>query len=209
VALLSYALVSLADTREHLGVPATNTDFDTIIERFINATTDRIEKITGRRLAQRASITEYHDGIGNDSFLLNEWPCAKPTEVWIDSNSLFTTAEDQLDTADYELELSTRGEGVGIVLIGCRRLFPRGKRNVKIVYDGGYATVPYDLQDAAFWGVEFLWNMRSDDSIGTMVKGKNQENVTFREAMPQYIQDTIDAYTRLEIPNSQKAVGTY
>jgi len=210
MALLSYALVNLADTKEHLGVPVTNTSYDSVIERFINATTDRLEKLTGRRLKQRTGITEYHDGFGNTSLLLDEWPCIKPTELWIDSSSSFTDTKKQLTASDYELELSPRGEGVGIILVGgCSRIFPKGRRNIKIVYDGGYAVVPADLQDAAFWGIEFLWNMRSDDSVGVAVKGKNQENTTFRDNLPALIQETIDAYTRVEIPAGYRAVGTF
>jgi len=211
MALTAHALVTLADTKEHLGIPAGNATYDSIVERFINATTDRLEKLTGRRLKQRLGITEYHDGLGNTSLLLDEWPAVKPTEVWIDRSSAFTDATKQLEIANYELDLSPRGEGIGIVLVGgCNgRLFPQGRRNIKVVYDGGYADVPYDLQDVVFWEVEYLWNMRTDDSIGVMVKGKNQENTTFREGMPKIIQETIDVYTRVEIPTGYRAVGTF
>jgi len=206
---LTYALVDLADTKEHLGVPVVNTTYDDIIQRFINATTDRLEKITGRRLKQRTGIAEYQDGLGNNRILMHEWPVVKPTEVWVDNSSAFTDANNQLAVSDYELEESPRGEGVGIVLVGgCSRLFSKGTRNIKIVYDGGYAVVPADLQDAAFWGVEYLWNMRTDDSIGVITKGKNQENTTFREAMPLIIQETIDAYTRFEFALGNRAVRT-
>lgn len=208
--LNSQALVDLDTAKEHLGIPPANTSYDSLVERLINETTDRLEKLTGRRLKQRTGIVEYHDGLGNDSLLLNEWPCVKPTELRIDSNSVFTDAGTLIETTQYELELSSRGEGVGIVLIGgCGRLFPKGKRNIKITYDGGYAVIPSDLEGACLWSVEFLWNMRSDDSVGVAVKGKNQENTTFRDSMPKIIQDTIDAYTRFEIPSGYRAVGTY
>lgn len=207
---LAYALVDLADTKEHLGIPATNTSYDNIVQRFINESTDRIEKITGRRLKQRLAITEYQDGLANNRITTHEWPAQKPTELWIDSSSDFTDSAKQLASTDYELELSPRGEGVGVVLVGgCHSLFPKGTRNIKLVYDGGYSEVPADLQGVCFWMVEFLYKMRTDDSVGTVTKGKNQENTTFRDNIPAIFKETLEAYTRFEFALGNRAVGTY
>jgi len=206
-----FELTDLATAKEHIGIPTGSTSFDDVVQRFINQATEKIEKMTGRRLKQRTGIAEYQDGLGNNRILLDEWPAVKPTELWIDSTSDFTDVTKKLTTDQYELELSSRGEGIGIVLVGgsnCHRLFPKGTRNIKIVYDGGYATVPDDLEGACLWMVEFFYQQRSDNSVTVMVKGKNQENTTFREHLPMLHKETIDAYTRFEIPTGNRAVVT-
>ncbi len=206
-----YALTTLATAKEQLGIPPANTDFDDVITRYINAATGKIESYCDRKFITR-SYTEYQDGFANDRTLLDQWPAQKPSEVWIDSTSEFTDSDRQLDAADYELEYSARGEGIGIVLVGsCRRLFPRGRRNLKIVYNAGYADVdslPYELEDACLWTVEFLYDMRSDRRIGTSVKSKNQENITFYEDLPAFVQKTLDQYKRVEWPSGSRQVFT-
>jgi len=197
-----YALTTLATVKLQLEIAGTN--YDTLLERYIDSVTARFETMTDRLLKQR-TITEYQDGRNNASTLLDQWPAEKPTEFWVDSTGLFTDSDRQLAVADYELELSGRGEGVGVTLINKCRI-GRGRRNVKIVYLGGYATIPADLEDAAIWAVEFMYDMRSDRRIGTESKGKNQETTRFLENFPSFITDVTDKYRRTEFPTGNLAI---
>lgn len=206
------ALTTLVNVKLYLNIDAGVTTVDTILESFINAASKKVETYCDRQFIKRI-YTEYKDGFANDRFLLDQWPAVKPTEVWIDGKSQFTDSEDQLDVGDYELDLSSRGEGIGIVLVpSCgRRIFPRGTRNVKIVYEAGYddvASLPRDLEDATIWTVDFLYKMRENESIQTAVKGKNQENITYREDLPMIVKQTLDSYKRCEWPTGSRAVFT-
>jgi len=207
VVLSPYALTTLDTVKEHLGIPGATTTFDEVLKRLINAATDKIELFCDRQFKQRTGIIEYHDGFANDRLLLGQWPASKPDELWIDSTGEFTDPDKQLDSDEYELDLSAKGEGIGVVLTKCR-MFPRGTRNIKIVYDAGYTTIPSALEDACIWTVEFLYDMRSDRRVGVETKGKNQENTTFRGDLPEIVQTTLLAYKRAEWPTGSRPVQT-
>lgn len=213
VTLSPYAMTTLDAAKEHLGIPGANTTYDDIVTRYINASSGRIESYCDRKFIQR-SFTEYQGGIANDRILLGQWPANKPTELWIDSTGLFTDADKQLDTGAYELDFSARGEGIGVVLTGgagCHQLFPRGRRNIKIVYTAGYAdldALPDELEDACLWGMEFLYDMRNDRRIGTATKSKNQETITYYEDLPKIITQILDNYRRVEWPTGSRQVFT-
>ncbi len=205
-----YALTDLAAAKEHLGIPATNVDFDDVVQRFINAATGKIETFCDRKFIRRSHI-EYQDGFANDRILLAQWPADKPTELWIDPTGEFTDTQYQLAVDKYELDLSARGEGIGVVLTGSCKLFPKGRRNIKAVYTAGYADIaslPAEIEDACLWTVEFLYSMRNDRRIGVASKGKNQENSTFSGDLPEFVQKTLEAYKRTEWPTGSLAVFT-
>lgn len=207
VTLSPYALTTLDTAKEHLGIPVSQTQFDDLVKRFINSATDKIETYCDRFFKERAGLVEYHDGFANDRLLLGQWPAAKPDELWIDSTGEFTDVTKKLTADQYELDLSARGEGIGVVLTK-RCMFPRGTRNIKIVYDAGYTTIPAALEDSCLWLVEFLYDMRNDRSITVQTKGKNQENTTFREDLPAIVKDTLAAYKRAEWPTGGRPIQT-
>ena len=202
-----YALASLDSVKEHLGVPPATLTYDELLKRLINAATMKIETYCDRYFKQRTGIVEYHDGIVNNRLLLNQWPAVKPSQLWIDGTGEFTDPEYQLDTDQYHLDLSAKGEGIGVVLApGC--YFPKGTRNIKIVYDAGYTVIPPDLEDSCIWTVEFLYDMRADRSVGMETKGKNQENTSYRDDLPAIVKDTLTAYKRMEWSSAFRAVQT-
>lgn len=192
----TYAITSLAKVKLHLDIQTTDTTQDEILTRFINAATYRIEGFIDRKILTR-SFTEYQDGRGESRILLAQWPAAKPSQLWIDQASQFTTAGDQLDVADYDLDVASNGEGIGVQLLR-GRFFRSGRRNIKIVYNAGYAVTPPDIEDAAIWTVEYLYSMRSDRRIGVSQKGKNQETTTFNKDLPDFVVGVLEGYRRLE-----------
>ena len=205
--LSPYVLTTLGNTKDQLGVPSSNTNFDTLLERLINEASDRIETFCDRFLKQRTGITEYQDGIAQDRILLDQWPATLPSELWVDPTGLFTDTRYRLDPGAYALDLSARGEGIGVV----RRdscFFPRGTKNIKVVYDGGYANIPAALEGACLLTVQFLYDMRDNHSVGVETKGKNQENTTYRANLPEYVQETLLAYKRAEWPTGDRALST-
>lgn len=205
MAVDTYALTSLAVVKEHLNIPALTTTFDSILERMINSSSLKIENYINRKVKKRA-YTEYQDGRSNKRTLLKQWPADKPTEVWVDSSSEFTDVTNKLAATDYDLDQDSEGLGLGIVLLN-GLYFSKGTRNVKIVYEAGYATIPYDLADACIWTVEYFYDMRSDRRIGTSSKGKNNENINYYPDLPEVIKDQLDKYRRVEFPSANVAVG--
>lgn len=206
MALSAYALTTLVNAKEHLGIPAPTATYDALITRFINEATGKIETFCDRKLKQRTGIIEFRDGFANDRILLDQWPATKPSQLWVDPTVLFTDTSYQLAATDYALDLSARGEGIGVVLL--KSMFPRGVKNIKVVYDGGFVTIPDELEGACLWTVQFLYNMRTDQSVGVETKGKNQENTTYRDDLPKYVQDTLLAYKRAEWPTGDRQTST-
>lgn len=195
MALSPYSLASLDDIKNHLGIPLANTGQDGQLTRMLNAATEKIEKWTGRRLMQRTGIEEYRDGNGRKHILMYEWPVSNVSEVWVDLDSEFTDVTLKLDPSVYRLDLSMRGEGLGLVFP--KRVLPKGILNIKLVYDGGYAEPPADLNDLCLWMVDFMYRSLNE-AINVKTKGKNQETITFRDELPKIYQDTLLSYTRAE-----------
>lgn len=202
-----YALTTLATAKEHLGIPVLNTQYDDVVQRFINEATAKIERYCDRKFVQRTGIIEYQDGFANDRILLDQWPAQKPTELWIDNSREFTDPAKQLAADEYELDYSASGDGIGVVLVK-RCFFPRGIKNIKIVYDGGYTAIPSDLEGACLWTVSFYYDMRNTKSVGVETVGKNQENTTYRGDLPPIVLYTLDSYKRAEWPTGDRAVQT-
>lgn len=207
ITLSDYALTTLETAKEHLGIPPATLTYDELIKRYINVATQRIETYCDRLLKQRTGIEEFHDGIAGNRLLLNQWPALKPTELWIDPTGEFTDIENKLDLSEYNLDKSAKGEGIGVVLVG-GNYFPNGVRNIKVVYDAGYTSIPADLEDACLWTVDFLYDMRTNHSITMATKGKNQENTTFRGDLPEIVKDNLDLYRRVEWGSAFRAVST-
>lgn len=195
----AYALTTLTNAKEHLGIPPATTAFDNLVTRFINEATSKLEVYCDRFLKQRIGVVEYQDGFAQNRLLLDQWPAVKPTELWIDCSGEFTDVTKKLATTDYALDLSARGEGIGVVLTKSS-FFPKGIKNIKIVYNAGFAVVPDDLEGACLWTVQFLYNMRGTESVNIEAKGKNQENTTYRDNLPAFITETLLAYKRFEWP---------
>ena len=186
-----YALTSLASVKSHLNISVTTQD--TTLERMINAASNKIEKFLDRKILKRA-YTEYQDGRANDRIVLRQWPCDKPTELWDDISGKFTDSSNQLDTEEYV----TEGDpAIGVVLLGGLR-FSRANKNIKIVYQAGYDTVPYDIEEACILTVEFMYDMRADRRIGVSSKGKNGESTSFLSDLPDFVTDMLMPYQRCE-----------
>jgi len=201
----SNALTVLLTAKEHLNIPEADVTQDNVIKRLINASSAMIEDYLDRKILSR-TYTEYYDGRGNDRMLLSNWPVTKPTELWDDPSSLFTDTSNKFDLAEYEVD----GDGpnaIGVVLLGQR--FGKGTRNIKVVYVAGYATVPYIIQESCLLHIEFMYTMRQDRRIGTQTKGKNQENITYRGTLPEFVQEMLTPYRRMEVPLAYKGVANY
>lgn len=196
-----YALTDLTTIKQHLNIDPLVTSQDAVLERMIDAASAKIESFLDRKVLTR-SWTEYQDGRANDRILLKHWPCSKPSEVWDDPSGLFTDSSNQLASDEFELE---GDPAIGIVLLGSR-YFNKGTRNIKIVYDAGYATVPYDIEEACLFTVEYLYDMRSDRRIGVSTKGKNGETTTFLTNLPEFVIDMLLPYQRVEFGHANIAV---
>jgi hypothetical protein len=122
----------------------------------------------------------------------------KPTEVNSDGTWAFGTAT-KLDAADYNVD------DAGWLMLRSG-VFARGTRNIKVVYQGGYASVPSAIEEACLMLVEYFYMHRNDRRSGIKGKSKNGENISYIETIPKNILSMLDSYCRTDFPSSEAVV---
>ena len=196
--LSPYALTTLEHAKQQIGIPDADTNYDDILTRFINSCSNIIENYCDRKILAR-DYTDYFSGNNQRNFMLSQWPIQTIDEVWIDQNSMFDDSNDQLDSTEYAID-QLSDDSIGIILLG-GQVFPVGIRNIKVVYNAGYSSVPAEIEEACLWWVDNLYTMRDNRSINTKSKGKNNENTTYRDDLPDVVKNMIAPYVRCEFPN--------
>jgi len=136
-------LATLADLKLYLGISESGESDavnDSLLDQLIAYASERIESHCGRKFAS-AEVTEYHDGSGTDRIVLARRPVSALSAVYEDADREFG---EEMKLSEDETALYP-DEGV---VVRPASLFPRGTRNVKVEYTGGYAAVPDDLAAA-------------------------------------------------------------
>lgn len=197
VSLNANALTTLEAAKDYLDILPGDTDQDDRVKRMINAASQRIEKITNRKLKLQ-TVTEYQDGRANSKLVLRQWPAQKPSVVNLDPSWVYDS-ENDLPTTDYDVEQDQ-------FLVRKSGYFPKGVRNVKIIYQAGYTEVPSDLEEACLMMVQWLDAMRTDRRVGTKSKSKAGENISFTDDVPPMIMSFIEPYIRIEFPESEQSI---
>ena len=210
MALNANALTLLATQKEHLDIPALDTSFDSKLERLINTASAFIEGYTNR-VVVTTTYTEYVDGRASNRIMLKQWPIQSVTSVHIDASGVFD-ATSLVDPANYFVET-----GFGIGLIGCGSsssvggIWPKGTRNIQIIYDAGYGTaaggdIPNDIEQACLDYVMWLDDINTDRRVGRQTKSKGDESVSFVLDLPPHIAVLLDKYVRSEF-SAEAPVG--
>ena len=83
----TYALTSLANLKESMGITAT-TD-DTLLEKCIDRATAKVESYIGRQILER-DYREWRNPMGQDSIGLHQWPVSNVMNVWTGSKAAIT-----------------------------------------------------------------------------------------------------------------------
>jgi hypothetical protein len=192
MALNANALTTLVMAKAYLKIPTVETSMDSMIELFINASSQMLESEIDRKIKAQ-SITEVHHGRDSNIIMLNEWPVNSITELRIGSD--FSDPLTIIDPDDYSI-----GDEENCIILTNRR-FGRGYNNTRIIYNGGYSAVPSDLEHACLWMVFYYRMMRESGDIGRTSKGKGDESISILQEAPLDVKNTIARYRRMEIPN--------
>jgi uncharacterized phiE125 gp8 family phage protein len=191
MALNANALVDLATAKTYLKIPIGETSQDALVEIYINAASEEIERECDRSFKSQ-SHTETRHGRKQNILLLKQWPVTAIASLRIDNDSTFTAPSTLIDSSDYRIG----DDGNSLVLLN--QVFPNGYSNIQVVYTAGYATVPADLQHACLWMVSWFRQMRDSGDIGRESKSKGDETVTMLQTAPQYVKDAINRYKKSE-----------
>ncbi len=141
--LLSYALTTLSDVKETLGI--NNSSQDNLIKRKINHATLAIESYCNLAYDHHFKSTVYtdeqYDGSGSDQMFLRMSPVTTFTSFSIRTT---TQNDDSWDVIDSQLYFVDMPSGVIDLLFSQSLQWNK----FKVTYEAGYATIPFDLSEA-------------------------------------------------------------
>lgn len=166
------ALATATEYKTSRGISGSG--FDTRIGVAIAAAETLIREHCGRDRAagfDSATWTEYLDGTGTDTLRLREWPVASITSVkYRTSSTAFGTT---LDSTAYYIDPVTDNTGelyrtnVSTSWDDPPGYWPSGRRNIQVVYVGGYGTIPADLKEAVYVLVDAWYAASLRDNLNT------------------------------------------
>lgn len=199
-AIASYALTSVADVKESLGI--TGTSQDNLITRKINQATDMIEAFCGKNNGQHFASTTYtseeYDGTGTSQLILRNNPVISLSNFSERNTTQNSNDWTTIDTQDYFVDLTA---GV----IDCRFGILNYWNLYKVTYVAGFATIPSDLAEAC---VMLACALVESASTGASVKKKTQgpktieyyDSVQGESLITQLgIDDMLQRYVRIPI----------
>lgn len=156
-------ITTVANCKAFRGIEASNQEHDDELRRIIPAVQAFLEQECARTFDQ-ATVTEYYNGAGSwggcrngsspawrTTLLVARPPIVSITNIWDDplraygSTTLLAATGYVIDDAEAGL---IRLDGI---------TFQEGVKSIKITYVGGYAVMPFDLEQAA---IEMVWAAR-------------------------------------------------
>ena len=180
------ALASLADLKQWLGV-VSNAD-DALLERLIDAAGGFIDRYLGRQVAE-TTHDETYDGNGGPTLALPLLPGQRVSEVLS-----LAILDRPIPPASGARAPGYRLHGDVVTLVG--EVYPRGVRNVAIVYRAGYATPPPEIAQACIELAALRYRER--ERIGHASKSVGGETVSFvLDDMPAPTRTLLDGYRRV------------
>jgi hypothetical protein len=196
--LVTYALISLADVKEGLGI--SNASQDNLLTRYINQATDLIEKFcNGRRFKETTYTNQEYNGSGTAYLDLRHYPLSSITKLERRTSTDYSASDfDEIDTSDYLIDSGSQtNTGQVYMPIG----FIKGIRNYRITYVAGYSSIPNDLEEACGKLVSYFLKTANknegvkSETLGrysiTYDKGSYNKDRIFQEAG---IIDTLELY---------------
>lgn len=162
--LLSYALTTVSDVKESLGISSGDSSQNNLIIRKINAATEAIEKYTGKRFLQTTYTNEEYDATNTDQLILKHNPIITFTRLDVRDSTLNESSWEEVDS---ELYFVDPGAGVLDLVFHAT-----GKWNrYRATYTAGYATIPSDIQEACSVLASF---MVQNPVTGSAIKSKEE-----------------------------------
>jgi len=134
-------LTSLANLRAFLKKQTADTSDDALLSSIITRVSTEIEQRCNRHFIAE-SVTEYHKGNGRPELLVRRPPINSVASIHIDSERLWSS-----DTALDADEIMISDDCPGLIILD-GTIFDREQdiENVRVIYNGGYTTIPADLE---------------------------------------------------------------
>lgn len=157
-------LTTLANVKSWLGI--TDSTDDTLLTRMITAFSATCQSYMNRDIYSK-SYTETYDGVNSSKLFLQNYPVTAIASLSIDNVSIPLAANSTV--TGYLFNKNT------ISLNGYS--FTRGNQNISVTYTAGYATTPFDLEQAVLELIGYKYRERT--RIGEASKSLAGEVVSF------------------------------
>lgn len=198
--LLSYALTTVADVKESLGIASSDTTKDNLITRKINQATRAIEAYCGRRFKATDYSNEEYTATQTDQLVLKQRPVISITSLDIRDTGL---NEENWESIDTNLYFSDDNAGVINTLFTFRGRWDR----YRVTYRAGYETIPEDLAEACASLAAYYYQIADGSGVGLSLKQEGQRKVqydnsklSFSDVMQQLgIDQIIESYANYPI----------
>lgn len=201
--LQSYALTTVADVKESLGIASSVTTSDNLIIRKINQATAVLENYCGRRFKATSYTDELYNGSQIDQLVLKQRPL-----IIDDSNPLTIKVRNTaLNLSDYEtveadLIFADAPSGVVDLMFRARGRWGR----YAVSYRAGYDTIPDDLAEAAATlAAYFVTNANGEVNVRRKQEGSRtidyyEKNKNLYGLLQQLgIDSVIDSYANMPV----------
>lgn len=170
--LLTYALTSLSDVKESLGIPSSNTTKDNLIIRKINQATRAIENYCGRRFQATTYTDVEYAATNTDQLVLRQRPVITFTALGVRDSGL-----NQSDWDDVEAQTYFVHKAAGVIDL-LFRTYGHWNR-YKVSYTAGYQTIPEDLAEACATLAAYYVNNASGTQVGSAMKKEGQRELRY------------------------------
>ena len=167
----------------------TDSSKDTILTHLINAATDEIERLCGRRFKQTTHTNELVSGTGSNKIVVRNFPI-----------TTFTILEERTDVDPLTFETIQAGDyyvqkdsGVIELTFDSERILDKHRAT----YIAGYAAIPTDLEQACIAIVSDEFNARKSRGANSETLGSYSISYAKTEtnADPQ-VREVINRYKR-------------
>lgn len=146
------SIVSLDEVKAHLNIPATNTDLDEELRRFVDAASDLAENYVGCVLGRQVFTDELYDG-NTDIIRLRNPRALSITSIY-ESGTLLTESNYAVDPTGQRISRITTGSIAGPNYFG---IWAPGANNIKISYVAGFINPPAAARQGVLEIIRHLW----------------------------------------------------
>jgi uncharacterized phiE125 gp8 family phage protein len=176
-----YDLTTLATLKSYINVGSQD---DVLLQRLLTSASIAIESYCNRDFVS-LSYTSTFDGNNARYMVLPDYPVTAVSSVTINGVSI---PAGSITNAGYYFD------GQKIMLFGY--IFTRGLGNVVISFTGGYAVIPYDLEQACIGLVQYwLGNRQRNGEVSRSMGG---QTISYdRSDMPAWVKTILQQYKRV------------
>ena len=189
MSLETYALATVADVKDFLGLGATAEPDESLFETLINNVSVFFASYCGVDQFKSKTYTEYHDGNGSRFVFPYQTPINTVIELNEDSDWVWGS-DTTIGEDDYRIV-----DKAYIVYDG---LFAIADQSIKIEYNAGYATIPLDLKQACIEEVVRKYKHRRDLDVSSKSAQDGTTSYITKDLLPS-TKLTLDKYRRVGV----------